>query len=235
VNLVLTVLKQIGGPGAIGFLAVGCAVGLFIIHVWPRRRALGRWWLFGLYASYLVLGLPIVAHSIASPFATVRPSPTLDGTERVDVLMVFGGDNSVGRVSETLRAWQAFAPSVVIVSGEDWFLERLSQAGVPSNRIIHDTESGTTREQVAYVERYLAKHPDTRMAIVASRLQVPRIDALLRVARVRATVLPSPADRELPERGVRVFVPTYAALRITRDAFYERVALAYYRRQGWIE
>jgi hypothetical protein len=32
-----------------------------------------------------------------------------------------------------------------------------------------------------------------------------------------------------------VFVPTYYALRVSRDAIYEHVALRYYRWHGWIK
>ena len=96
--------------------------------VWPRRRAAGRWWLFGLYSSYLVLGIPALAHRVAAPLA-FQPQATIG---KVDALIVFGGDNSVGRVRETLRLWRTHAPAVVIVSGEPWFVERLTEAGIPS-------------------------------------------------------------------------------------------------------
>ena len=232
--ILIEVLKEIGGPGSIGFLAAGCAVGLMFIYVWPRRRALGRAWLFGLYVSYIVLGLPLVAHRVAEPFNGIRPLRTLDSLRPLDVLMVFGGDNSVARVRETVRVWNEVSPSVVIVSGEDWFIERLVDAGVPSDRITQDRSSGTTREQVRYVQRYLEDHRDSRMAVIASRLQVPRVKGLLDAAELDVALVPSAADREPTDRGVGLYVPTYAALRITRDALYERVALAYYRRQGWI-
>ena len=225
----LTLAKTIGGPGSIGFLAIGCVVGLLMIYVWPRRRALGRWWLFGWYSSYIVLGVPALAHQIAAPLAfSARP------VAAIDTLIVFGGDNSVGRVQETVSAWRRHAPGELIVSGEEWFVDRIVAAGVPRARIDWDQVSATTKEQVDYLEEYAAVHPRARIGVICSRLQARRVDALLRASTLDITVMPAPVDREPPRSGFSVLIPTYAGLRVSRDALYERLALAYYERNGWI-
>ena len=225
----LPLTKAIGGPGSTGFLALGCVVGLLIIYVWPRRRALGRWWLFGLYSSYLVLGVPAIANRLAAPlaFSTVQAGS-------VDTLMVFGGDNAVGRVQETVRVWRRQAPEEVIVSGEEWFIDRIVEAGVPRARIRWDQASATTREQVAYLRTYAATHPRLRIAVICSRLHARRVEALLRSAALAVSVIPAPVDREPSTSGIGALIPTYAGLRVSRDALYERFALAYYERHGWI-
>jgi hypothetical protein len=91
-----------------------------------------------------------------------------------------------------------------------------------------------TREQVAWVARFFAAHPNTRAALVASRLQMPRIAALVFAARLPIVLAPSPIDDEPPMSGWRRWVPTYIALRVSRDAIYEHVALRYYWWKGWI-
>ena len=208
---------------------MGCVVGLLVIYVWPRRRGLGRWWLFGLYSSYLVLSVPAIANQIAAPLAfSARPA------DAIDTLLVFGGDNSVGRIQEAVKAWRRYAPGQVIVSGEVWFLDRIVEAGVPRARIRWDEVSATTKEQVEYLERYAAAHPLARIAVICSRLHARRVDALLRSAALDIVVIPAPVDREPSRSGIGVLIPTYAGLRVSRDALYERLALAYYERHGWI-
>jgi hypothetical protein len=71
--------------------------------------------------------------------------------------------------------------------------------------------------------------------VVASRLQAPRVWALARAMGLGILVMPSPVDDEPAASGLRAFVPSYLALRVSRDAIYEHVALAYYRWQGWID
>ena len=226
----LTLAKAIGGPGSIGFLALNCIVGLAIIYVWPRRRALGRWYLFGLYTSYILLGIPALAHSIAAPLGYSSP-PIV---EPLDAVIVFGGDNSVGRLNEAVRVWKRHSPKRMIVSGEDWFRDRIIESGLPPSGLVWDQVSTTTRDQVEYVRRYATSRPGARIVVICSRLHALRVDALLRAAALDVQVVPAPVDLEPARAGVRVWIPTYAGLRVTRDALYERLALAYYERQGWI-
>ena len=70
---------------------------------------------------------------------------------------------------------------------------------------------------------------------VTQRLQLPRVHALLRMRHLSPLQLAAPADWEPADRGLRAILPTYYALRISRDALYEHMALWYYRRKGWID
>jgi uncharacterized SAM-binding protein YcdF (DUF218 family) len=231
--ILLFLLKQIGGPGSVGFLAVCCALGLFLIYGWPRNRRLGRVWLFALYCSYIAMGLPVVAHAIAAPMDN-PDSGRQPIAPDFDTLVLLDGDNVVGRIGEARRLWEAAKPPVVILSGARWFVERSLEQGIPRHRVVLDESSGTTREQLEYLKKYQADHTHARLAVVASRLQMPRIIALADRAGVDARFYSAPVDREPATQGWLRFVPTYAGLRVTRDAFYERLAMAYYRRQGWI-
>jgi hypothetical protein len=46
--------------------------------------------------------------------------------------------------------------------------------------------------------------------------------------------VPSPIDDEPPRTGIKRVVPSYIGLRVSRDALYEHMAIAYYTRKGWI-
>ena len=234
-DLLLSIVKPIDAPGSIPFLLLCLVLGLVIMFVWPRNRRAGRLWLLVVSAGYLVLGLPIVANAIANRLPRVD-SDRLPRDHPLDGLIVFDGDNRRGRVSESGRAYREGAPREVWVLGgeEEWLVEELPAAGMPAGIIQHDTGTLNTRDQMAWVARYVASHPGSRVAVVASRLQMPRVAALARSAGIDVTLLSSPVDDEPPTTGAKVLVPMYIALRVSRDALYEHAALVYYRRKGWI-
>jgi hypothetical protein len=47
-------------------------------------------------------------------------------------------------------------------------------------------------------------------------------------------LLPSPVDHEPAHQGWKLWLPSFAALRVSREALYELAALEYYRLRGWI-
>jgi uncharacterized SAM-binding protein YcdF (DUF218 family) len=257
----LTIAKMIGGPGSLGFLAAGTIAGVVLLRFIPRAQTFARAWLALLCAAYLVMALPPVAQAIAAPLAdeqpvgsgfsrTIRPvgsgfgEPVGSGFSRtmrtaldtgIDTLVVFDGDNRRGRVQAATRLWHAAHPATVIASGEPWLEEHLREAGIPADHLVLEQVSRTTRDQVDYVRTYAADHPDTRIAVIASQLQVPRVAGLFRHAWLRVSLLGASVDKEVVNDGVWRYVPAYAALRISRDALYERIALVYYEWRGWID
>jgi uncharacterized SAM-binding protein YcdF (DUF218 family) len=248
----LTIAKMIGGPGSLGFLAAGTIAGVVLLRFVPRGQTFARAWLALLCAAYLIMALPPVALAIAAPLADEQPvgsglsrtiPPVGSGLSRttgtaldtgIDTLVVFDGDNHWGRVQEAARLWHAAHPTTVIASGGPWLEEHLRDAGIPADHLVLEQASRTTRDQVDYVRTYAAGHANTRIAVIASRLQLPRVAALFDRARLMVSLFGAPVDREVVTDGVRRYVPEYAALRISRDALYERIALVYYEWRGWI-
>jgi uncharacterized SAM-binding protein YcdF (DUF218 family) len=225
-------LKAIGGPGSIGFLVVTEALTIAASVVFPRARpavaAIG----LATVAVYMLLALPVVATAIA---AGLRPTPPLTDLrilDSVEVAVLLDGDNRLGRLRETLRIWHAFKPARLIVTGDNWLVERLVAEGVPAGVIIRDSASSTTLEQVMLVEKLVTGVTPRRVVLVASRLQMPRLAALSLARGFTPSFAPSAIDDEPPTSGARVFKPTYIALRVSRDALYEHAALAYYRWYG---
>jgi uncharacterized SAM-binding protein YcdF (DUF218 family) len=230
---VLSVLKFVAVPGSLSFLTVCLAFGLGLVYVWPRRGRLGRLFLFTVITAYLLLALPVVANGITGHlprFESVSPQ----SAGPLDALVVFDGDNRRGRVRAALDAYASTLPRTVFVLGERWLVDPLVEGGVPKERITWDAGTPTTRDQIAWVSRFMARSPAGRVAVIASRLQMPRVVRLIEAARLRAVLIASPIDTEPPVVGWRVFLPSYTALRVSRDAIYENVALAYYQWRGWL-
>jgi uncharacterized SAM-binding protein YcdF (DUF218 family) len=227
---VLETLKHIGGSGFLGFFWLCVFLGVLLLFVSPRTRRFAKHWLLWISGVYLVLGLPVVAHTIARALPAVVPQPG----RSADVLIVLDGDNRRGRLQTTLEYLQTRKPKSFWVMGEEWLIEELQRAGYPRQTFGHETETSTTREQMAWVARFVGERPTQRVAVVASRLQMPRVEALARAARIDVQLVASPLDVEPATHGWRLFLPAYSGLRASRDALYEIVALAYYRRKGWI-
>lgn len=232
--MLLSILKTIGGPGSIGFLAVCSAVGLVLSRWSPRTRRIGRAWLLSLCFAYVALGLPVVANLISGTLSSYRPLSDLTSLRGTDVIVVLDGDNRRERVRETWRLFEAISPRWVIVSGAEWLTDRLMEAGIPRDRLLADREGSTTLLQIRRLPRLLRERGDVRAVVIASRLQMPRVAALIGASGLSPALAPSSCDAEPPTSGMRIFIPTYTALRVSRDAIYEHFAIGYYRYQGLI-
>lgn len=235
IDTVLSIVKPIDAPGSIPFFLLALAVGLVLRFGWRQTRRIGRNWLVGLVAGYGILALPLVANGIAGGLA----GPRLAATPKrgpLDALVVFDGDNRRGRVRTALELWQRSHPQVVwILGGEpEWLRDELPLGGVPASMIRIDQSTTNTRDQANWVMRYHTDDPQSRLAIIVSRLQTSRVAGLLARLTPQVPLMGAPIDDEPPTRGARLFVPTYIALRVSRDALYEHAALAYYRYRGWI-
>jgi uncharacterized SAM-binding protein YcdF (DUF218 family) len=229
-----SILKSAFTPGSRSFLIVCLAVWPVLRYVWPRSPRCAGGWLLTIAGTYLVLGLPWVANALADRLTRPRPDE-LASLRAVDTLVVLDGDNRVGRVRQAERVYAVARPGAVRVLGAVWVATALAKVGIPQNRIVQDASAATTRDQMAWVQRLLAQRPADRTALIASRLQMPRVVALAKAAGLQLTLVPSPIDTEPPTTGVWLFVPTYLALRVSRDALYEHAALAYYTWRGWIK
>ncbi len=209
-------------------LAAGLAVGV-LLFTWPRTRRFGRRWILFVTGTYLALGLPAVANAIAGWLPVIEA----EKPKTVRTLIVLDGDNRRGRLRETLGVLERDRPLTVWILGDVWFIDELALEGYPREMFHHETEPSTTREQLSWVSRYASRSAD-RPALIVSRLQAPRVAALVRALNLHADLMVSPIDDEPPTSGWPMWVPSYVALRTSRDAIYEHAALVYYRWNGWI-
>lgn len=229
----ISLLKATGGPGSIPFLVLAIAIGLIVTYAWPKRRRLGLLWMIAVCTVYAVLALPLTAQALASslPSITTREPAAAP----IALLIVLDGDNRRGRARVAQRLVAANQPPAVWVLGSSWMIDPLLQAGVPDMVARHDPSAANTREQMRQVAAMSAKGAPGRTVVIASRLQVPRVAALAAAFDTEPDIVSAPVDDEPPTQGWRRFVPTYIALRVSRDALYEHAAWWWYVRQGWID
>ena len=232
-DALLWAAKTVGGPGSLGFLVAGLAAGITGARIFSRSR-LPRIWIVLLAVYYIICSIPAVAQSAVAKLPQVQGVGHVPPDCPLDTLIVLGGDNFNGRIREAVRITSLCAPQHVLVSDEPWFARRLVQAGIPQSRVAIDPNSRTTLQQMQMVEEYVQGKPPRSVAVLASTLQIPRIAALARRAGMDVILLESPLDDERMPGPVRRLLPSFSALHVTYDAFYEHLALAYYRQQGWI-
>ena len=235
IDTLLSIVKPIDALGSIPFLIVCLIPGIALVIGGRRTRVIGRNWILSVIAVYVILALPMVANAIANglPGAGPRPMPDLGP---LDALVVFDGDNRRGRVQAASTLFARSNPAVVwVLGGEpEWLRDELPKAGVPARLIRVESRTGNTRDQMAWVSNYRVREPRARAAVIVSRLQMPRVAGLAQRAQVPFPLVSGPIDDEPPTSGGALLVPTYIALRVSRDAIYEHAALVYYRQQGWI-
>jgi hypothetical protein len=227
---VIDVLKFVGSPGSIPFLVVSVLLAVVLLRFTRRYRRLGAALLAAVAGAYVVLALPVVSHAIANRL----PDVPVKRPDRIETVIVLDGDNRRGRVRELQHILESGRPMTVWVLGDRWILDALNEAGVSGPRFRYDDRARTTKAQIQQVES-IAKDSPATTAVIASRLQAPRVAALITATRSSVTVLPSAVDAEPPTHGVERFIPTYIALRLSRDAIYEHAALAYYRLRQFVE
>jgi uncharacterized SAM-binding protein YcdF (DUF218 family) len=234
IDAFLSIVKPIDAPGSIPFLILSVVAGIFVIFVWPRSRRWGGRWLLFVLMTYIALATPIVSRGIASSLPSTNVIP-ISALSPIDTLVIFDGDNRRGRVNTAREIVDARRPAHVWVLGSeaDWFVDELVNIGVPIDAVRVEISTTTTREQLAWVQHHVAVQPRSRFVVIASRLQVPRISSMARAAGLEMPLVAAPVDHEPADAGSRLFVPSYFALRVSRDALYEHAALAYYRRNGW--
>jgi uncharacterized SAM-binding protein YcdF (DUF218 family) len=229
--VLLSVVKVVGPPGSIPLLALCLVAGWAVLRFRPRRRRLAQVWIAGVVAVYGVLAVPIVSHAIAARLPEVA-SPDRRTLGPLDTVVVFDGDNRVGRTTTAAEIFRVSSPAQVIVLGQPWLVRRLVTLGVPSTRIVLEGNPPTTQDQMAWIRTHTPARTGARSVVVVSRLQLPRVAAMAQAQGQAIVFVASPVDIEPPSTGAWSLVPSYASLRASRDAIYELAALAYYDWRG---
>jgi hypothetical protein len=202
--------------------------GLVWIYIWPKKRRSGWRFLGAMFASYFVLALPIVAVGVANQLPVVV-SPNDAEIREIRMLFVFDGDNRWGRLREVQRVYQLAEPVRIVLLGRLSVYKDLLLMPIPRDRLAHDTSSFNTQSQVQRVRELLGRGAHPNAAIIASRLQAPRVQWFVTESGLDVLVIPAELDVELPTHGWPRWRPTLSALAVTRDAIYELAALRFYR------
>ena len=233
----ISVAKLIGTPGSWGFLVLCCAAGGGIACIGPRSRRFAKWWLLAVSTVYMVGALPVTGEALTKrlpPYEQTWTPGEPNESHESDILVVLSGDNPQGRAQEARRIFYSVAPRCVLVSGEPWFVHEVVAAGVARERVVVDDTATTTREQVEKLSAWAEQCGARRVVLIASTVSMPRIAALVTTAGVPVVLAPSAIDDAPASLGVRRAIPSFQALRVSRDALYEHLALVYYRQRKWI-
>jgi uncharacterized SAM-binding protein YcdF (DUF218 family) len=220
-------------PGSLEFLWLACGLSLATLALpWRPGRQAGLGVLIAVGGVYFALSLPWAASLIASPLYRYVPLPDVSRPREAVTIVALDGDFPDGRVAETARLYRALHSKRVIVSGSPRFRAAILAAGVPSHDIVWESQARNTREQALALQDLLSHDSTGGVVLVASPLHMRRARAACEAAGV--SVIPSAAAR--PDAGFRgrpIVVPAADALRLSYEALYEYLALAYYDLKGW--
>jgi uncharacterized SAM-binding protein YcdF (DUF218 family) len=236
--------------------------GAALLFVPPLARW-GRRWVAAVVIFYAALSSPAGAGFLArSLIGGYRPLTSADDARGAQAVVVLGGGSinvrAAGRqissitvdaglrVLEAARLLDMLKGSVVIASGgiterddaaapESAALQRaLIDLGVPADRILLESQSKTTRDEVLIVKQMLAERGLTNFVLVTSPLHMRR--SMLAFEQQGLHPIPSPSQL-VPDRrsaGRNPLLPSDLWLSIGDSALYEWLARGYYWWQGWL-
>ena len=248
-------------PGSIVFLLVGLFFGLLLLHLGPHPARWGRRSLMALGLLYTALSLPIVSNALIETLQIddprfERPS---DAREARAVVVIGAGVVShsangrsihamVGRTAQTVleaaRVYELTNTAWVIASGgiadaltqtvpeSAVMRDELVRLGVPPGRILVESESRNTAEQIANVARIIRERQlPNRVIFVTTPAHSRRVMLLARRQQIDAVAA---FTTELPDdsgqSGWRAWRPSANALQGSESATYEYLAVA----QAWL-
>jgi len=227
----IDIAKTLLAPGTMPFGILVAGAGVLLSMRRGRSRRFGVSICVALAGAYFVLALPATAERLSSGLMTFDPLQHASDAGGASTVVMIGGDSAHARVVETLRLFHLLRPRWIVSSSPPDMREALVAGGVPSERIIAEVTARTTREQAIAVAKLVRARELGPVVLVASAIHMPRALGAFRAAGL--SVIPSPsATRQIA--GLPRYWPAYDGLRLSREAIYEHVALAYYRWKGWL-
>lgn len=253
ISKLLTQLMQPLGSG-------GALILVGTLALVMRRRALGAWLSFAGLLWIWLWALPAVSDWIGWSLEGRYAPQALESVPSADAILVLGGavrgtapprlfpdlNASADRVWHGARLYHAGKASLVILSGGHlpWstaegpeahaMLQFLIDLGVPEDRVLLETRSGTTRENALETAGLLEARGIERVLLVTSAEHMRRAEATFRAAGV--SVVPAPTDYEVlaaPERTLLDYLPDAQSLAASSEALREYLGLWVYRWRGW--
>lgn len=250
-------------PGSMSFLVLALSVGLVLssgprgMHRWGRR------WLIALAALYVALSTPLVCSGLlgglSRGYARLVDARNATGATAVVVVgngvVTYGADGRALHqltrrtaycVLEAARLYKLLAEPWVIASGgiadsasqrepeSDVMRAGLIELGVPAERILLESTSRNTREQVINVAALLRPRRFEHVVVVTSPASMWRTLALFEKLGLPAVPSVSSLRYGGPSGTLWRFVPSLDALRGSEAASYEYLAFLYYWLRGWV-
>ena len=263
-NLVTEFVKNFVVPGSTWFLMFAGSICAGLSYGPNRMRKAGRALLAVLLILYWVMSLPVVALALQRVQFGHRAENDGGGSVPLPVVVLgngLGGYSAFGGTFEVplgqtamntlfaLERFHRFPGSILIASGGSQpgatggsseaavIADALRRNGVPSDHIVLETTSTTTREQAVAVAEILRARGDTACILVTSPQQMSRAADVFRGVGITTVALPAGAVMWSPSESSHWWswlVPSSQARVVSRDVLYELVAWPYYRMRGWV-
>src|SRR5580765_2310495 len=183
----VTFVKQFLIPGSLTFLIAGLVVGLALLSAGPMAALWGRAWLAALLVLYWLLSLPAVSHALLDWLQQgYKTLATPHDAHGANVLVVVGNgcvhytagpfaSHQLTRRStfcafEAARLYPLIRPDWIIATGgsgdspakgsseAELLRDMMVKCLVPADRILLESTSTTTDEQVSNVLQLLRQH-----------------------------------------------------------------------------
>ena len=251
-------------PGSFSFLLCGLTFGALLAHGPRRSRKLAVPLLTALAAMYWLQSLPVVADALASRFhaadARPRSAGDLSGAQAIVVLGAgawsYGPTNLRLTVPLEQTIYNAFEGARIsrlmsdrlplIASGgpveanahqdSEGAIVRdlLIRSGVPAERILLESASRTTREQVLNITPLLKQHQWDPFVLIAPAVQMPRAAAGFAAQGVHPIAAAAPFPSQHASVPAGRWIPNGGALGVSERAAYDYLAWGYYWMRGWL-
>ena len=255
------IVKEFLIPGSITFLLLAVSACVALLYAGRRGATVGRRGLVLLLLLYLVLSIPVVANGlIAGLEPDVPPLHSREAARGARVVAVIGNGavsyaassgvvhqfarRTAFAVLEGARLYRLLEPEWVIVSGgipnpnsqqepESVIMrDELVRQGVPVERIVLESESTNTSQQLRNIARLVrARQLPEPIVVVTTPAHAARVQ--LFAAAEDLQVVLSSADElrydSTDTRRWRNWFPSAGALQGSASAMYEYLALVY----GW--
>jgi uncharacterized SAM-binding protein YcdF (DUF218 family) len=243
-------------PGSMLLLLAGLLLGVLLLVLGDRFARWGVWWLAALAACYYLLALPAVSMALIGVLqGSYAPIQTPEEARGARTVVLIGngavsfvsGDMAIHQtvrrtaygVLEAARLYRLLNPTWIISSGgipgpasqtlpeSEIMRGELARLGIPPERVLLDSSSINTAEQVADVARVLRdRHLSGPVVFVTTPAHMKRVMFFARHAGLDA--VPSVAaelryDQALS--GWQRWWPTMDAIRGSESAMYEYLAL----------
>lgn len=245
-------------PGSDVFLILGLVAGVALLYLGPRASRWGRRGLTALAALYLALSLPIASNALVAglqaDYGSIQNPGDAKGARVVVVIgngafsyvaSAGGVHQLAGRtvycVLEAVRLYRLIQPRWIVASGgvadpdaqtrpeSEMMRDELVKLGVPADRILLESESRRTAEQIANVAQLLrAQRLPEPVVLVTTPAHMRRV--MLMAPSQAIDAVPSVAAEPRYDNGHagwRRWRPSRDALRGSESAIYEYMALIF--------
>jgi len=216
------------------FVLVLILIGIILIFR-KKRGKLGKILIILGILLYYLFSITPVADSIISPLEKQYQPVQKEELNKADkiVLLLGGKESDVLRASEVLRLYNL--QSAIIISGRDPLSPKIEEAkevkdflverGIPSENIILEDKSRTTKESAENLKNLVVEEP---FFLVTSAYHMPR--SMESFQKMGANPIAAPADFKIKESyDILDFFPNAENLRNSDIALHEYFGILWYR------